>query len=75
MAVARARLIVGEYSNKRVQVLSLHGVPLQLLTALAGGVPARMCDFAVDETGGRVHATSYAPAAPLHTFRLVGTVG
>ena len=75
VAVARARLIVGEYSNKRVQVLSLHGVPLQLLTALAGGVPARMCDFAVDETGGRVHATSYAPAAPLHTFSLVGTVG
>lgn len=74
VAVARGRLVVGEYSNKRVQVLSLHGVPLQLLTALAGGVPARMCDFAVDETGGRVHATSYAPAAPLHTFSLVGTV-
>ena len=72
VAVARGRLIVGEYSNKRVQVLSLHGVPLQLLTALAGGVPARMCDFAVDEAGGRVHATSYAPAAPLHMFSLVG---
>ena len=70
VAVARGRLLVGEFTGKRCQVLSLHGVPLQLLTTLAGGVPARLGGFAVDEDGGRVFALAAAPAAPLHVFRL-----
>ena len=70
VAVARGRLLVGEFTGKRCQVLSLHGVPLQLLTTLADGVPARLSGFAVDEDGGRVFALAAAPAAPLHVFRL-----
>ena len=62
---ADAFLIVGEFTGRRVQILSLHGAPLQLLT-LAPAV--RVGPFCVQ--GDRVYATASAPGPPLLVFDL-----
>lgn len=62
---ADAFLIVGEFTGRRVQILSLYGAPLQLLT-LAPAV--RVGPFCVQ--GDRVYATASAPGPPLLVFDL-----
>ena len=65
---------MGEFTGKRVQVLALDGTPLQLLSTLPCGAPARAGPFLVDAARGRVVAPAAAPAREaLHVFRLCAT--
>lgn len=65
---ADAFLIVGEFTGRRVQILSLHGAPLQLLTLRPAVGPVRVGPFCVQ--GDRVYATASAPGPPLLVFDL-----
>ena len=65
---ADAFLIVGEFTGRRVQILSLFGAPLQLLTLAPAVGPVRVGPFCVQ--GDRVYATASAPGPPLLVFDL-----
>ena len=85
LAIARGRLVVSEFTGKRIQVVTREeGAPLQLITRLSINVGlsewtqnARPGAFCVDEEaqpgalGGRLYVTASGPAAPLHTFQII----
>ena len=77
ITACRGRLVVGEFSGRRLQVLSVLGEPLQLISRLnpSDGKSVRIGPFCVDddEQHGRgvLFAAASAPAAPLHRFELL----
>lgn len=66
------RLVVAEMTGKRLQVLTLMGAPLQLLSLLhpATGLPVRASCMCVDESRSRLYVAEAARAARLRVLRI-----
>ena len=65
--VARGRLLVSEYTTKRIQILSLEGVPQQVLR-IPCPRPSPPLGLTLEEKSGRVYVTAGGPEAPIHVF-------